>query len=178
MSTLEYLKDHNVKFKVMEHHPAYTAVDLAREEHVDSLMVAKPVLVKADGIYYMCVLPACYKIDFEILKHQLQVSEVLLASESEMVVFFENSELGAEPPIGNLYGLPTLMDRSLECDRHVIFQVGTHDKAIRMKKKDFKRLANPHIISFIEHQVMDEFEMMISDPYYYDSFVYNPFYPM
>jgi Ala-tRNA(Pro) deacylase len=178
MSASEYLKDHNVKFKVMDHHPVFSAVELANQEHVDSLKVAKPVLIKADGIFYMCVLPACFKIDFDVLKEALHVNKVLLASESEMVVFFSDCQLGAEPPFGNLYGLPTLMDRSLELDRDILFAAGTHDKAIRMKMKDFVRLVNPHIISFIAQHEMDECDMMLYDPYYYDSFVYNPFYPM
>jgi Ala-tRNA(Pro) deacylase len=178
MTAIQYLKDHNVKFKVTGHHPAYTAVDLAVEEHVLSFKVAKPVVVKADGIYYLCVLPGCYKIDFEILKNQLHVKEVVLASEGEMQELFGDCELGAEPPLGNLYGLPTLMDMSLERDRHILFQAGTHDKAIRMSMKDFKRLVNPHIISFIERTQWDEIEAMLYDPYFYDAFAYNPMYPL
>ena len=158
--------------------PPIQLSNLRTREHVDSLKVAKPVLVKADGIYYLCVLPGCFKIDFEILKEALQVNEVVLASESELVVFFTDCQLGAEPPFGNLYGLPTLMDRSLECDKYILFAANRHDKAIRMKMKDFKRLANPHIISFVEQRELDALEIMLSDPYYYDSFVYNPFYPM
>jgi Ala-tRNA(Pro) deacylase len=178
MTAIEYLKDHNVKFKVTGHHPAYTAVDLAVEEHVLSYTVAKPVVVKADGIYYLCVLPACFKIDFEILKERLHVNEVVLASEDEMSDLFGDCQIGAETPLGILYGLPTLMDISLERDRHILFSAGRHDKAIRMSMKAFKHLANPHVISFIEQHQMDEFEMMLSDPYYYDSLVYNPLYPL
>ncbi|MBW8016027.1 MAG: YbaK/EbsC family protein [Planctomycetes bacterium] len=178
MTTIEYLKDHNVKFKVTGHHPAYTAVDLAVQEHVLSYKVAKPVVVKADGIYYLCVLPGCFKIDFEILKQQLHVNEVVLATEDEMAGLFGDCQLGAESPLGNLYGLPTLMDNSLERDRHILFAAGTHDKAIRMSMKDFKRLVNPHIISFIERQEFDEIEAMLYDPYFYDAFVYNPLYPL
>ena len=178
MTAIEYLKDHNVKFKVTGHHPAYTAVDLAVEEHVLSYTVAKPVVVKADGIYYLCVLPACFKIDFETLKNRLHANEVVLASEDEMADLFGDCQLGAETPLGNLYGLPTLMDRSLERDRHILFSAGTHDKAIRMSMKDFKRLVSPNIMSFIVREQWDEVEAMLYDPYFYDAFVYNPLYPL
>jgi Ala-tRNA(Pro) deacylase len=178
MTAIDYLKDHNVKFRVTGHHPAYTAVDLAVEEHVLSCQVAKPVIVIADGIFYLCVLPACFKIDFEILKNQLHVNEVILASEKDLKDIFGDCELGAEPPFGNIYGLPTLMDKSLERDRHIIFQAGTHDKAIRMSMKDFKHLVNPHIISFIRRDEWDGLEWMFNDPYYYDAFMYNPLYPL
>ena len=178
MTAIEYLKDHNVKFKVTEHHPAYTAVDLAVEEHVLSYSVAKPVVVKGDGIFYLCVLPACFKIDFEILKNLLHVKELVLAGEDEMSGLFGDCQLGAESPLGSLYGLPTLMDISLERDRHILFSAGTHDKAIRMSMKDFKSLVNPQIMSFIERTEWDDFEAMLYDPYFYDAFVYNPLYPL
>lgn len=178
MTAIDYLKDHNIKFRVTGHHPAYTAVDLAVEEHVLSILVAKPVVVNADGVYYVCVLPACFKIDFEILKHQLHVNEVVLASEKDLHDLFGDCELGAEPPLGNLYGLPTLMDKSLERDRHILFQAGTHDKAIRMSVKDFKRLVNPHVISFIRRDDWDELQSMLYDPYLYDAFAFNPLYPL
>jgi Ala-tRNA(Pro) deacylase len=178
MTAIDYLKDNKVKFRVTGHHPAYTAVDLAVEEHVLSCQVAKPVIVNADGIFYVCVLPACFKIDFDVLKNRLHVKEVALASEMDLKDLFGDCELGAEPPFGNLYGLPTLMDRSLEQDRHIIFQAGTHDKAIRMSMKDFKRLVSPNVMSFIRRGEWDEIEAMLYDPYFYDAFIYNPFYPL
>jgi Ala-tRNA(Pro) deacylase len=178
MTAIDYLTDNKVKFRVSGHHPAFTAVDLAVEEHILSCQVAKPVLVKADGIFYVCVLPACFKIDFEILKSVLHSKEVSLASEKDLHDLFSDCEVGAEPPFGNLYGLPTLMDRSLERDRHILFQAGTHDKAIRMSLKDFKRLVNPNVVSFIHRDQWDEIEAMLYDPYFYDAFVYNPLYPL
>jgi len=178
MTAIEYLKDNNVRFKVTGHRPAYTAVDLAVEEHVLSYSVAKPVVISADGIFYLCVLPACYKIDFEILKAALHVNEIVLASEDQMRDLFGDCEVGAETPLGNLYGLPTLMDISLQRDRHILFSAGTHDKAIRMSMKDFKRLVNPQMMSFIAREDWDEYEAMLYDPYFYDAFVYNPLYPL
>ena len=44
--------------------------------------------------------------------------------------------------------------------------------------KDFKRLVNPNIMSFIEREDLDEIEAMLYDPYFYDAFVYNPLYPL
>lgn len=178
MTATDYLQEHNVKFKVMGHHPAYTSVDLAVEEHVLSSQVAKPVIVFADGVYFVCVLPACYKIDFAILKDLLGVKDIRLASEDELEKLFSDCEVGAEPPFGNLYGLPTLMDRSLEFDRHIVFQAGTHDKAIRMSMKDFKELVCPHVMSFIRREDWDDMEAMLYDPFYYDAFVYNPLFPL
>jgi len=110
--------------------------------------VAKPVLIKADGKYYMCVLAACCKVDLDALKKDLRVAQVALAGEDEMSKLFADCELGAEPPFGNLYGLETLMDESLQKDEHIVFQAGTHDQAIKMATDDYKELVSPQVLSF------------------------------
>ena len=61
-----------------------------------------------------------------------------------MKVFFPE----AEPPFGNLYSLETFMDKSLEADKYIVFQGGTHDKAIRMELSEYKRLVKQQIPGF------------------------------
>jgi Ala-tRNA(Pro) deacylase len=61
---------------------------------------------------------------------------------------FDDCELGAEPPFGNLYDLPTIMDKALEADDHITFQAGTHEKAIRMGMDAYRKLATPRVLEF------------------------------
>jgi Ala-tRNA(Pro) deacylase len=58
---------------------------------------------------------------------------------------FPQCETGAMPPFGNLFGLPLIVDRTLEDDTNIAFQAGTHTESIRMKYLDFKRLARPQV---------------------------------
>jgi Ala-tRNA(Pro) deacylase len=124
---------------------------MAAEEHVPGMQVAKPVLVLADGTYYMCVLPACCKIDLAALKQGVGARDVRLADETEMAKLFGDCELGAEPPIGWLYGIETLMDKSLDKDEFITFQAGSHDQAVRITLADYKILARPRTLSFAYH---------------------------
>ncbi len=178
MDIIEYLKKHGVKFELTDHHPAYTAQELAGYEHVLEIQVAKPVVVKADGVYYMCVLPSCFKVDFETLKYGLDADFVELATEKEMLGLFGDCQLGAECPIGSLYGLPTLMDRTLENDKYIVFQAGCHDKAIHMLMSDYKDLTSPYVIDFSYQENWSEADTMLNDPFYYDRFVYRLLYPL
>jgi Ala-tRNA(Pro) deacylase len=113
--------------------------------------VAKPVIIKADGKYLMCVLSACCKIDLGALKSQLGAKSVDLAEEKEIGSIFDDCELGAEPPFGNLYDLPVVMDKALEKDDHITFQAGTHEKAIRMSMDDYRKLVEPKLLDFSYH---------------------------
>jgi Ala-tRNA(Pro) deacylase len=151
MQVLEYLKKAGIKYESREHKPTFSAQQMAAVEHEPGKFVVKPVIVKVDGKYVMCVLAACYKVDLGVLKKQLGAKSVELTEEQELGRIFGNCELGAEPPFGNLYDVPTIMDKALEADDHIVFQAGTHDKAIVMKMDDYRKLVNPKIMEFSYH---------------------------
>ncbi len=151
MQVLEYLKKSGVKYESKKHKPVFSAQQMAAVEHEPGRFVVKPVVVKVDGKYMMCVLAACYKIDLGALKKQLGAKSVELAEEEEMGQLFGDCELGAEPPFGNLYDVPTIMDKALEADDHIVFQAGSHDKAVQMKMADYRKLVKPKILEFSYH---------------------------
>ena len=148
MTVVEYLDTCLADYGITQHSTACSAEALAHKEHVPSANVAKPVLIKADGVYCMCVLPADRRIDFALLKTQLNAKTLSLASEEEIVRLFPDCEIGTEPPFGIIYGLETFMDRSLENDKYILFQGGTHDTAISMSMEEYERLAYPRIMDF------------------------------
>jgi Ala-tRNA(Pro) deacylase len=148
MRVIEFLDRSGVKYELREHLPVFSAQGLAAAEHEHGKYVAKPVIVKADSRYIMCVLPAPQKVDLGKLKAQLAAESVELADEDEIGKLFPDCELGAEPPFGHLYDLPTVMDKSLEQDDHILFQGGTHGKAIHIAMADYRKLASPKVLEF------------------------------
>jgi Ala-tRNA(Pro) deacylase len=68
--------------------------------------------------------------------------------EKTMVKVFEECELGAEPPIGAIFGIPTVMDDSLSTQEQVTFQAGSHSEAITMRLEDYQRIAQPGVAHF------------------------------
>jgi Ala-tRNA(Pro) deacylase len=151
MRVIELLDKSGVNYETTEHESAFTAQRMAAAEHEPGKYVAKPVIVKADGKYLMCVLSACCKINLDALKNELGAESVELAQEKEIGDLFDDCDLGAEPPFGNLYDLPTIMDKPLEKDDHITFQAGTHDKAIRMSMEDYRKLVRPKVLEFSYH---------------------------
>ncbi|HSV27126.1 MAG TPA: YbaK/EbsC family protein, partial [Sedimentisphaerales bacterium] len=96
MKVTEFLEQNAVRYEISEHRPSFTSQEMAAEEHVPGRYVAKPVIVKADDRFYMCVLAAPCKVDLERLRQQLGVRQVALASEREMARIFGDCALGAE----------------------------------------------------------------------------------
>ena len=55
---------------------------------------------------------------------------------------------GTMPPFGNLYNVPTLVDKSLTDGDYIVFEAGTHTDAVKMSYADFARLAKPEEAEF------------------------------
>ena len=148
MNLPSFLDDQGVNYRLSHHPETYRSQDLAQIEHISGRNVVKPVLVKADGHFVLCALPASYKVDLMELREQLRVKEVHLADESQLRDCFPDCELGAAPPIGKIWGLPTLMDESLTSDDMVTFQAGTHDQSVTMTLAEYRRIAQPEMAHF------------------------------
>jgi len=73
-----------------------------------------------------------------------------LASEQEFQQLFSDCELGAMPPFGNLYNLPTFVDQDVTHSENIVINAGTHAEAIRLRYADFARLARPRVVRFGE----------------------------
>jgi Ala-tRNA(Pro) deacylase len=147
-SLTEFLDAHNVAYVVISHSPAYTAQGVAGLAHISGKELAKTVIVKLDGKLVMAVLPAKFHVDFELLRKTANAKTVALAAEDEFKDQFPECETGAMPPFGNLYGIPVFADDSLEKDKEIAFNAGTHRELIRMTWADFKKLAEPKVIRF------------------------------
>jgi len=144
----EYLDAHKVAYLVISHSPAYTAQGIAGLAHISGKELAKTVIVRLDGSLAMAVLPAKFHVDLEALRKAAGAKTVALASEEEFQDRFPECETGAMPPFGNLYGLAVFADDSLEKDKEIAFNAGTHRELIRMAWEDFKKLAEPRLLRF------------------------------
>ena len=147
----EYLDQQGVAYEAHEHSPAYTAQEVAAGEHVSGNMLAKTVIVHDGRGFAMCVLPASFKLDLNKVARARKGKNVRLADEAEMAKAFPDAEVGAEPPFGNLYDMPTLLDAHLADQGDIVFQAGTHREAIRMKYADYASLAGPEVVDLAVH---------------------------
>jgi len=145
-----FLDENHIKYVVIEHFQAYTAQEIAAAVHIPGKELAKSIIVKADGKFVMVVLPATYKINFDLLKSAIGKEDVSLASEEDFKSLFPDCEIGAMPPFGNLYDMPVYMSQSLNEDKEIAFNAGTHTEVFRMGMDDYKRLVKPEIVKISE----------------------------
>lgn len=144
----DFLDSNKIKYTSISHSPAYTAQQIAASAHIPGKELAKTVVIKLDGKIAMAVLPASYKVDFDLLKKAVRASKAELASEQEFKDMFPECEVGAMPPFGNLYGMDVFVAESLTEDDEIAFNACSHKELIRMTFKDYEKLAKPKVMKF------------------------------
>jgi Ala-tRNA(Pro) deacylase len=142
-----YLREKEVPFEVRHHPRATTAQEVAASEHVPGKMLAKTVMVLADGKMIMLALPAPYQVDVDKAGKVLG-GEVRLAHEEEFEDTFPDCEVGAMPPVGNLYEVPVYVEAALAEVETIVFRAGSHTDTMSVSYADFERLVEPTIAEF------------------------------
>lgn len=145
-----FLDDYGVGYDVMHHDPAFTAQELAARMHISGYEFIKVVVVKMEGNFALAALPAPLRVNFKALAQVAGVKKCSLASEGEFQQLFPDCELGAMPPFGNLYNLPTYVHQDVAASENIVINAGTHAEAIRLRYADFARLARPRLGRFGE----------------------------
>ncbi|MBI5865321.1 MAG: YbaK/EbsC family protein [Planctomycetes bacterium] len=139
------MQQRGVSYEKHSHEIAFTSQALAQEENVSGWMVAKPVVVKGTHGFAMCVLPAPARLDLKRAAGALNESHVRLASESELQQLFPDCELGAEPPVGVMFQMTTIVDPQLRQEDYVVMQAGKHTESLTVRRSDWETVCNAHV---------------------------------
>jgi Ala-tRNA(Pro) deacylase len=141
---IDFLNQNNVDYEILHHAEAVTAQRIAQAEHIKGRHQAKVVMIRSGDQHLMTVLPADHQIDLAKVE-KVVGKAVSLDRENEFKSLFPDSAIGAMPPFGNLYGLPTLVDQRLAEQDYIVFEAGTHTDAIIMNYRDYEKIVNPKV---------------------------------
>jgi Ala-tRNA(Pro) deacylase len=135
------VEQHLRRYRSVEHreHPrAYTAQELAREEHVSGYRVAKPVVVALDGRLALAVVAATDRVSLGTLEETTAAAGAKLVPEGEFAGRFTPCEPGSEPPL-SLYGMPIFVDERLTHEPRLVMPAGTHRDAVVLETDEWLR---------------------------------------
>ena len=141
---IDCLNQNNVQYEILRHPEAVTAQRIAQAEHVKGRHQAKVVMLKSADQHLMVVLPADHQIDLEKVEKTIG-KPVSLGKENDFKSLFPDSAIGAMPPFGNLYGMPTFVDKHLAEQDYLVFEAGTHTDAIKMSYRDYEKIVKPKV---------------------------------
>ena len=141
---LNYLRTNGIDYEMLSHAQAFTARMAATAEGIDRHRQAKVVMGRSQGQLVMTVLPADRQLDLRKLE-RITRGPAVLAQEGEFAALFPDCAVGAMPPFGNLYGLPTYVDRQLTEEDFIVFEAGTYTDAVKLRYRDYEQLVKPQL---------------------------------
>ncbi|MBN1571033.1 MAG: YbaK/EbsC family protein [Acidobacteria bacterium] len=145
----KFLDSQRITYHSLTHARSFTAQGTAQAQHLSGRKLAKVVIVKVDNRQLiMAVVPANCRVDLDRLGNLLDMKSVRPATEEEFKDIFPDCELGAMPPLGNIYHLDVWVDEALKSCPTIAFNAGTHSEIIQMSFADFEQLVHPRIGSF------------------------------
>ena len=146
----ELLDGRGIDYEVLNHPAAYTAQQVAEEEHIPGREFAKVVVVKGSDRFFIGILPAPDHVNLGRFS-RLVGMPVRLATEGEFSGLFPGCEPGAMPPIGDLFGMEVFMEDTLTRRFYIAFNAGNHRQSIRLRTKDFMLIVHPRVAAFSNH---------------------------
>jgi Ala-tRNA(Pro) deacylase len=150
-SVERHLNEMGVKYDVVAHDHTPASTYSAQAAHVPGEQLAKSVMLEDDHGYVMAVLPSTRKVDLGVLHHRLG-RELGLATERDLARLFADCEPGAIPPLGDLYGIDVIVDKSLVGKRDVYFESGDHCGLVHVSGTDFLKLMGDAPRDAISHE--------------------------
>jgi Ala-tRNA(Pro) deacylase len=141
---IDCLDQNKVEYEILHHSETVTAQRIAQAEHVKGRHQAKVVILKSGEQHLMVVLPADHHIDLEKVERAIG-KPVSLGKENDFKSLFPDIVTGAMPPFGNLYGLPTYVDKHLAEQDYIVFEAGTHTEAIKMSYNGYEKIVKPKV---------------------------------
>jgi Ala-tRNA(Pro) deacylase len=131
-----YLTERDATYTVEMHSASSTSVETARRARIDERLLAKSVVLEDARGFVLAVLPASCRLQLDRIQTKLG-RRLHLSTEHEVLRLFPDCALGAVPPFGAAYGLPTVIDSSLEDRDEVFFEGGDHESLVRMSGGEF-----------------------------------------
>jgi len=134
-----YMAERGIRYDVISHPHSRNSSETAELAHVPGDRLAKSVVLEDDDGFLMAVLPSTCHIRLGKLSREMN-RRLRLATETELPDIFTDCELGAIPPVGLAYGVPTVVDDGIALQPEIYFEAGDHEQLIRMSREDFRTL--------------------------------------
>ncbi len=129
----------DITFDTVHHTHSSCSMDSAHAAHIPAEQLVKPVILEDDAGYVMALVPANQQVKIRELNHFLR-RKMGLATESEVAELFSDCEAGAIPPLGEAYGVETVVDYSFDDCTDVYLEGGNHTDLLHLSGNDFRQL--------------------------------------
>jgi len=135
----KYLTQKSISFETVAHPKSSSSCETAHAAHIPEDHLAKSVVLKDEKGYLLAVIPASEWISLHRLNDELN-RDLQLVSEDEVEQLFSDCRVGAVPPLGEAYGVDTIVDEAFNSLSKVYFEAGDHEQLIVVDSEQFHTL--------------------------------------
>lgn len=132
----QFMQNQQIPFDVISHKKTRSSGETASAAHVSGNCLAKTVILEDELGYVMVVIPASHHVMLSSVDDQMR-RHLTLAHETELPRLFRDCDLGAIPPIGDAYGIETMVDNSLAEQTDIYFEAGDHELLVHVSNEQF-----------------------------------------
>jgi len=149
---IKFLEKNKVKYEPIRHRTVYTAFDKAATLKVPQKMVGKTLVIKLDKNPAIILISANKNLDYNPpttrnkFKKIAKTKKVDFVSERIIKNKLKGVKVGAIPPFGNLWRLPTFIDAQLLTQSKIIVNGGDYNWSIKISPANLKKLIPDLII--------------------------------
>jgi len=159
---IKFLDKKKVKCEIIKHKTVYTAFDKAATLKVAPKIIGKTLVVKLDKNPALVLIPANKNLDRQKLKKIAKAKNIdastgsasTLSScrridfikEAWMKKNLKGIKIGAVPPFGNLWKMPSFIDRGLLNNQKIIVNSGDYVFSIKISPSAFKKIIPDMVI--------------------------------
>jgi len=136
----KFLEKNKAKYEIIKHRTVYTAFDKAATLRVRPNLIGKTLVVKSDRDLAIVLILANKNLDKNKFRKIAKAKKADFASEKLIKNKIGGVKVGAIPPFGDLWKLPTFMDRGLFKNPKIIINSGDYNFSIKITPANLKKL--------------------------------------
>jgi len=144
---LRLLAERAIPHQVMRHRPVRTSEEASQVRGTPLDAGAKALVCQADEQIVLIVVPADARLDNRGFRQQAGVKNLRMI-DPERVLELVGAPVGAVPPFGSLFGLPTYCDQEVAARELIAFNAGGRDISVTMRGPDYAALEQPTLGQF------------------------------
>lgn len=139
-STLkQFLEQQDIPYDLVPHRYTESSMNAASTAHIPAAEIAKPVILEDENGYLMAVVPAHQHVRINKV-NQLLGRTMGLATEAELMSLFSDCEEGAIPPVGQAYGMETVIDDCLGDCPDIYMEAGDHCGFVHLQGSRYRQM--------------------------------------
>lgn len=128
-----------ITYDTLSHRYTNSSLHTAHAAHIPADKMVKPVILEDEQGYVMALVPANQYVKIGELNMYLN-RKMGLATEEELKYLFRDCDQGAIPPVGDAYGIETIVDNYLNDCSDVYIEAGNHTELLHLSKFAFNKL--------------------------------------